>query len=454
MRSRQVFLSGGALSSTTVKDWYYDRWIKGGSWTPPRRFFWKVPTNWPRLVEHASDLTEGNTRGSWNGFAHHYSATDYNLNRGLSTASSKWLSGAVNVLDCIPPAAFLPQCTSYFGSMGVFNYALPSMYTGDERIIADPSNLSALKASSLKAMLPGIKPQLSLINSVIELKDFKTMPRTLKRISGILRRGNRTLRQILGGGADAYLQKEFNVMPLLSDIAGFQRGLRNTKAQVDKLLELERKPLVRHYVSDIGSPYLMNDYPVANLLPMSQLLGTQDMLPERPIDWGNGWVVGSFTTRRSVKYSVSEFRAQIEYTYYLSQYERENAHILGLADSMGVNLNPAIIWNAIPWTFVVDWVIDVSRWLDQFKVQNLEPVTIIHRYLWSIKIARQIDIWVKPNSGMEWLGRPEVLGASTSEVSYKRVPTGISLSDITTSGVSLKEITLAGALALSRRRRK
>jgi hypothetical protein len=297
-------------------------------------------------------------------------------------------------------------------------------------------------------MLPGIKPQLSLVNSLIELKDFKKLPSTIKRIKSMFK-SNSTLRRIMGATADAYLQKEFNVMPLLSDIAGFRRALINTSKQVKNLLDLEGKRLTRHYYCGLES-----SYPDKGQTPSStygsdvKLSGTKD--GEAATTPSGPCLNGLFKAYRTVTYEKPQFHGEIQYSYYLTQFQRENAAILGLADALGVNLNPSIIWNAIPWSFVVDWVINVSRWLDQFKVQNLEPITVIHRYMWSTTVKRLTKIDVESNLGIATLPKPLVRASYCYESAYKRDSYPIGLGHITTSGFSLKEFTLAGALRLSR----
>jgi hypothetical protein len=147
---------------------------------------------------------------------------------------------------------------------------------------------------------------------------------------------------------------------------------------------------------------------------------------------------------RAVSYSDRTFHATLDYTFSyvnLSAFDDETAALL---DVLGVNFNPAIIWNALPWSFVVDWLIGVSQWVDQFKVRLLEPVTYVHQYCWSTRIARQIRL------DYGWDAVQPV--ARISELAYKRqVHQPDYVREIQLSGLSLKEFSLAAALGLSRR---
>lgn len=54
----------------------------------------------------------------------------------------------------------------------------------------------------------------------------------------------------------------------------------------------------------------------------------------------------------------------------------------GLLDTLGFELNPRIIWDKIPFTFVIDWFFSVGSFLEQFKLDTLElPIQYIDSYL-------------------------------------------------------------------------
>jgi hypothetical protein len=114
-------------------------------------------------------------------------------------------------------------------------------------------------------------------------------------------------------------------------------------------------------------------------------------------------------------------------------------------DDIGLNLNPSIIWNAIPWTFVIDWVVNVSSWLDQFKFRNIEPITYIGEYCWSMHIRRVTSLSMGRGSAYPII--------HATEDAYKRqVCTPNYVSSIKTSGLNLKEFSLAAALGVTRKK--
>jgi hypothetical protein len=340
-----------------------------------------------------------------------------------------------------------PVGSSYGTDPGMPFAGLPELYKKrvDGGFIPEPANLSSLKQRALRTMLPGIKAELSVINSLIELKDFKSLPRTLSSIgrllSGVFAKREAPMRQIVRGAADGYLQAQFNVMPLLSDIAGIYAAISRTEARVNDLLSRAGRLQRRHFT-----------YSWTEFTPTDEV-DSQDWLIERP------WVVPNlerlYNSRRTTSLP-SVFHAMIEYNFNFTQYQIEHARVLALLDAFGFNLNPAIIWNAIPWSFLVDWVISVSRWLDQFKIDNMKPQINILRYLWSIRRERLTYLSKETRSQTSPFTR--VTGRVTlpiiRETAYRRSVGDLDEGSVLLSGLTRQEFSLGAALVLSRKRRR
>lgn len=317
----------------------------------------------------------------------------------------------------------------------------------DNGFVPVPSNLNDLERRAMVAMLPGIKAELSLINSLVELKDFSSLPRTLSNATNLVSRslsgGGVRLREILRGGADGYLQAKFNILPLLSDITGLNRALSRTERRINDLVTRAGRPQRRHFA------YTWKEFDDRDDESEGYYVLRSGDMPFQQIS-------ACHLSRKAV-HSPSIFHAEVEYCYNFTQYQREHAHMLGLLDAVGVNFNPAIIWNALPWSFVVDWVINVSKWLDQFKVQHMEPQINIRRYLWSIKRKREVYTW--KHSAPFDIRVPGFPNGTTLplptvfESAYRRSVSGFpGVSSITSSGLNSNEFSLGAALVLARRR--
>lgn len=346
-----------------------------------------------------------------------------------------------------------------YGDGGQLDSGLPAFIeTGpDGDYIPSPVDVENMNSYALKHMLPYIKQQLSLVNSVFELRDLKSLPKTARSLVRTIKeflntkkvKGNPrlSLKELCRQAGDTYLQWKFGISPLISDIVGIYNSLVGLEKRINDLISRAGRPQIRHYA------FRWVEFPdvIDELSPQYQVYGTYS--PES----GVGPAV-AFSANRNVRYAPSTFHAEIEYNYNYTRYQIEHARLLSTLDSLGVKLSPSIIWNAIPWSFVVDWVLRIGDYLDKFEVSNMEPQINILRYLWSVKRTRQIIVkrglsealsgdFVVPGLGLQYHY------PSVQQTSYKRVVGLPSKSSIESSGLSSTEFTLAAALVVSRKRR-
>jgi hypothetical protein len=253
-------------------------------------------------------------------------------------------------------------------------------------VSSDARNL--LVQNALKAMLPGIKSDLSLPNTLFELKDMRTLAKSHRRIQSALdglnrlggiwkevfkaRTAKKSLKAIVKGVADSYLQSSFNLLPLLNDLGALRGSLVNLRRDLDGLRQRANVPQRRKYRQT-----------VAYMFPNSPNGLVSGTLPDN-------WVVTAASAGRAVRYDECMFSATIEYRYSLPSLSDFDFEVSALLDRLGFNYNPKIIWDALPWSFVIDWFLGVGRFLDQYKVRSLEPTVHIHEFCYSLHVARQI----------------------------------------------------------------
>lgn len=341
----------------------------------------------------------------------------------------------------------------------------------DGGFIDPPPYIDDLITRSLNAMLPGIKAELSLVNSVIELKDFVSLPHTIERIEKFLvtttghkffrlptrlarvrrsfgKNSGRTLREALGASSDAYLQLEFNIGPLLQDITGIFQAVSSLEKVIRDLLIRAGRVQRRHFTYK----WLPGLVPAVSSTSIVQWYDT-NYVNNGFVNVPYGGIPGS-TLYSSYQEFPATFHAEIEYNYSLSQFQVEHARLLGFLDLLGVNLNPQIIWNAIPWSFVVDWVVGIGSILNNFAVRNLEPKTNITKYLWSWKYNR-----TRKRSIQSYATWPNMVPLSarnlphTYESIYRRQVGIPANNSVILSGLSSKELSLGAALVFSRKPR-
>jgi hypothetical protein len=397
-------------------------------------------------------------RRDWHSFQHYKSvSTEQAANGGATVASES--AGFYPTDHALGYCSHI--CCGYdqwigfnfsqpFGDAGSLDKDLPSFLQADvgDGFIPPPAQLDEFKSRALSSILPLIKSELSLPNFIYELKDFK---RPLAKAASVLKSKSfydallkigwtpkqlksLTFWRMLQGSAGQYLNYSFNVKPLVTDIAKFYSALSRTERRINDFISREGRPQNRHYV------FSWAEFTDA----FSTITGgtTGALSPH----------AAGCSSTRTVSYDPSRFHVQVQYNYNYTGYQREHALLLGHLDALGIQANPAILWNAIPWTFVVDWVLGVSPYLDQLKVSNFEPVINIHRALWSITRRRRISV-VKQTRypGATILSQSKM--PEVTQTAYRRSLFTPSISSITSSGLTSQEASLGAALVISRKRR-
>lgn len=327
--------------------------------------------------------------------------------------------------------------------------------TDDGDFIPYPSDIAGLTEQALNSLLPRIRAELSGVNSLIELKDFANLPHTLYRLTDTagrvftgqfahlksLYKQYGTLGNMAKEVGSHFLEWKFNLAPFIADVHSVMKALQVMHDRIIRLLQHSAKGQHRHYsrwFSEFEVP------------PERRYFGTVFHGPD----------IMLVSVNRQVHYEPSKFHAEIDYTYGYGRFQTEFAQLLGLLDAFGINLNPATIWRAIPFSFLVDWVVDVGRWFDRLKLRNMEPTLNIRRYLWSVTRSRRIDCQISrsssnyPPNAYVFTPTGGIPLPTVTETSYGRWTTLPDRTSISSSKLDSEEFTLGVALALSMRRRQ
>lgn len=406
---------------------------------------------WPGYPYHFEVITPNSTGGRvWKNFQHYkrWCPSDVTVHNQLTCSE-----GAAN--NRYPRGVSTDPYGLYdgeFGPPGELDASLEPYYqVGSWGFIPPPDDLDSLKQASLSEMMPGIKTEMSLLNFLYELKDFKSLPATLRRLQSftqILRNLGKNpelaLRRLFHSASDVYLQTQFNIMPLLSDLHAIWQAVHRTEARLNELVANAGRPRMRHFMRIIGN--------AGNETSSTEWHGYGSY-------FHNLWTAdtmcpGQTKLTRIVYASRPVFHAQMQYCYNLTAYQAEHARLFAILDAFGIKPDPRIIWNAIPWSFAVDWVFGVNRWLSQFASGNMDPVVNIQNYLWSVTKRRTIVVRLDNKPDSDLFGTPLVPTSVTlpvvNEKAYRRDVGLPSESSIVSSGLSLKEFSLAAALIIPR----
>ena len=196
---------------------------------------------------------------------------------------------------------------------------------------------------------PTMTTGFSALNFIHELKDFKSL---IRRVGGKLNVWRNLLKDLYDPSKSLrmnlhrlHLSYAFAWAPLARDIAQVMKGMRSFHKRYNALVQGANKTNERK----------------AQIAPASQPW----QVVYNHSDGGNQRTVREYSWEQVPKLSLT---AKFSYLVPGLNGGREMAAIL---DSLGVNLNPAIIWNAIPFSFVVDWFSNVGSYLDQYGVEQV-----------------------------------------------------------------------------------
>lgn len=98
--------------------------------------------------------------------------------------------------------------------------------------------------------------------------------------------------------------------------------------------------------------------------------------------------------------------------------------ILGHLDRLGFEINPALAWNALPFTFVVDWFLNVGSFLEQYKLDTLElPIQYVDSYV-QYKEELRIESYITKGEDTLSIQGPMIRsgGSATASTFFNRMP--------------------------------
>jgi len=97
--------------------------------------------------------------------------------------------------------------------------------------------------------------------------------------------------------------------------------------------------------------------------------------------------------------------AQVRYSVWCPQLSIAQAEMRAFLNAFGVEWDPRIIWDAIPWSFVIDWFISIGDWIDSWDAKR--AALPLYARIHDMSITRRVKIrsevrfrWVKDLYGM------------------------------------------------------
>jgi hypothetical protein len=338
--------------------------------------------------------------------------------------------------------------------------------------VAPSIDMDAFASEALAFMLPRLNEGLSLVNFILELKDLKHMdprgtyqrltrrhlrlrdlrdPRTRKDVS----------KELVTRMNSAALNANFGIVPLVKDIIQIFDDLTSLASRLEGLKKYANTQQQRHYkrvVPASAGVFADRDWhsqETTTTWPSGLISDNLD----------NGGVRRNLLVKTSGRWIVRPtYHATLRYKYTLPEVDSQLEKVYAYLDTLGVRLDPSIVWNAIPFSFVIDWIVDVSGFLSTFARDNYPINVTVSEFCHSFKWHKEAETYVAYVADLSLDGDPIIKNGYPVRPGYHQIYHGmrsyysrvpVSNPDIHAArinGPKLRHYALAGALMLSRRR--
>lgn len=274
----------------------------------------------------------------------------------------------------------------------------------DSVCVIPGGELMSARLSAWNKFYTQVPDIVSVANFLLELKDFAKYYELLKNIPSYLRAasanravkglGKRAKRgigsRVKGGLAkanDSFLEYEFAWAPFVGDLAKFLTLVQTVSNKLQWLKETRGKPTpVKYFQPDFVKLQNPSDY--ATVLEIG---------PD-----GNG--THELRQLKLLK-SKATFASHAMLYQELNGLDDAWAEFRAIIAALGLGSPATIVWNAIPFSFMLDWIFPVGKWLQRFAVQPFYGTWDIYDVSNSVKVEATIEESVYRRA---WWGGPYV----------------------------------------------
>lgn len=319
-----------------------------------------------------------------------------------------------------PVFTYIPPTTGITGAERTYTGGfIVRQYGSDPGLLALPTDsldLEVMGAKGWNKFRPG-NPGAGLSLALAELRQLPTIPfRKLKGLRGL---------------GEEYLNIEFGWLPLVRDIQAMYKTYRN----LDRLLKQLRR--------DNGRG-VRREGTVSRTHSVSAVESTGAYLyPILP-----SWMYTATTGKRTTTTSVEDrYWFSGRFRYWIpdigeSQWTRRATRAL-----FGLNPTPDLLWNVLPWTWLIDWFANVGTVISNLSANAAENLAADYAFIMGTRIIK-----VTTDEYMDFVrvGRLHASAVRQDEIKLRQhaSPFGFGL---TLPDLSARQVAVLTALGISRR---
>lgn len=268
-----------------------------------------------------------------------------------------------------------------------------------------------------KAVRPSMHDRANLTVCLLELGDVKRMWDILPKKHFNLRNWIDVLKHVNG----LHLNYNFGWKPLANDVKSSLLAADRFEKRLDKLLREADKPLIKRFA----------DRPASTT--SNELITC--------------WRDPPFRHRYELTMNVVN-SSSFHYCYDLPKYSEKEMRWRAWADALGLHASMANLWEVIPWSFVVDWFVDIGGLLEEsYPADWIQPWITWYQASYSQKATGNLR-W-----SIEWTGYGGVIykwPAVDLTFSIYRRGVGLPNFSAATDPLDADKIRLGASLLLSK----
>lgn len=224
------------------------------------------------------------------------------------------------------------------------------------------SALGGWSDEAFQAMYDQIPTEVSLPNFLFELREAKALVPKLEK----------SMSKTVSGG---YLNYQFGWKPMIGDIKKLYNIVQTTSKRLEWLRATHGKKVKIGFMKDVSTSFT----------------SSPDHLESQ---YGHGTYPWAACAFRPV-HQKAVFRAGAFVHHQLKGLDEASAMTKGLLAATGFNKPAGIVWEAIPFSFLVDWIGRVGTLLNRLTVQPFEGSWQLSSLTWSLKRYVQFEVWQK-----------------------------------------------------------
>jgi hypothetical protein len=243
-------------------------------------------------------------------------------------------------------------------------------------------------------------------------------------------------RQIVRESGGEYLNIAFGYVPLLAAIRDTAKAVMDTESRVTQLLKDSGRNVRRKYT-----------FPTERTIVEDKLGTSSYPWPSLTLyHWTNNGV-------QPTKHTHLEREVWFEgcFTYYLDPQVFQG--LRGAAEQArlihGLTINPSVVWNLLPWSWLVDWFVGVGPVMDNLSSFSRDGLTLRYGYTMEKIRVTQTQTYPGLTTPGGWVPkRPTITLSGERKIRRRQSPFSLGIAG--DPGLEARQLAILAALGIKR----